>query len=120
MTGSVGILNAKFDRYINADGRDMAGRDQAQAPRFQYAASVHWQPAPHWTIAADLEARDGHYFSDRHETGSDRFERVNTSLTYAMNQWRLVAWAKNVTDQTVAVRGFGSFGNDPRACLVDL
>ncbi|MDA0693888.1 MAG: TonB-dependent receptor [Proteobacteria bacterium] len=120
MTGSVGILNAKFDRYINADGRDLAGRDQAQAPRFQYAASVHWQPAPHWTIAADLEARDGHYFSDRHETGSDRFERVNTSLTYAMNQWRLVAWAKNVTDQTVAVRGFGSFGNDPRACLVDL
>jgi outer membrane receptor protein involved in Fe transport/uncharacterized protein YqgV (UPF0045/DUF77 family) len=96
LTGSVGILNAKFDRYINADGRDLAGRDQAQAPRFQYAASVHWQPAPQWTITVDLEARDGHYFSDRHETGSDRFERVNTSLTYAMNQWRLVAWAKNL------------------------
>ena len=120
LTGSVGILNAKFDRYINADGRDLAGRDQAQAPRFQYAASVHWQPAPQWTITVDLEARDGHYFSDRHETGSDRFERVNTSLTYAMNQWRLVAWAKNLTDQTIAVRGFGSFGNDPRGCLVDL
>ncbi|MEK9792328.1 MAG: hypothetical protein VW317_06440, partial [Halieaceae bacterium] len=29
-------------------------------------------------------------------------------------QWRWVLWGRNLTNKTTFVRGFGTFGNDPR------
>jgi hypothetical protein len=39
-------------------------------------------------------------------------------VRYQGEQWYAQAWAKNLGDATVTVRGFGSFGNDPRKFYV--
>jgi hypothetical protein len=33
---------------------------------------------------------------------------------YQNNLWEIILYGKNITDQDYQVRGFGSFGNDPR------
>ena len=38
----------------------------------------------------------------------------NLGLSYLQENWRLRFYAKNITDEDVQTRGFGSFGNDPR------
>ncbi|MFB3076431.1 MAG: TonB-dependent receptor, partial [Lysobacterales bacterium] len=34
---NLGLLETEYEDYINADGTDLSGRDQAHAPRYQYA-----------------------------------------------------------------------------------
>ena len=114
VTAAVGLLWAEFDSYINADGRNLSGRDQAQAPRYQYAVGFDYQINSQWTLGANLEGRDDYYFSDRHEAKARAINLLNIRVRYQAEQWYAQAWAKNLGDATVTVRGFGSFGNDPR------
>ena len=39
---------------------------------------------------------------------------LNLRLGYAHDNWSVAVWGRNVTDETYYVRGFGTFGNDPR------
>jgi iron complex outermembrane receptor protein len=39
---------------------------------------------------------------------------INMELRYTRDQWALALYAKNLSDELVKTRGFGSFGNDPR------
>ena len=118
VTAALGLLWAEFDSYINADGLDLSGRDQAQAPRYQYALGLDYQINPQWTIGATMEGRDDYYFSDRHEAEARAIHVFNARMRYQGEQWYAQAWARNLGDATVTVRGFGSFGNDPRKFYV--
>ena len=66
------------------------------------------------SFVLEMEGKDEFYFSDRHEEKSDRYELINARLQYTQNNWHLALWGKNLTDEEYQVRGFGSFGNDPR------
>lgn len=118
VTAALGILWAEFDSYINADGQNLSGRDQAQAPPYQYAVGLDYQINAQWTFGANLEGRGDYYFSDRHETKARALHLLNAQVRYQSDQWYAQAWAKNLGDATVTVRGFGSFGNDPRKFYV--
>ena len=118
VTAALGLLWAEFDSYINADGLDLSGRDQAQAPRYQYALGLDYQINPQWTFGATMEGRDDYYFSDRHEAKARAIHVFNARVRYQGEQWYAQAWARNLGDATVTVRGFGSFGNDPRKFYV--
>jgi iron complex outermembrane receptor protein len=39
---------------------------------------------------------------------------VNLELAYQAENWKVALYAKNLSDELVKTRGFGSFGNDPR------
>lgn len=117
-TAALGLLWAEFDNYINADGQNLSGRDQAQAPRYQYALGLDYQINPQWIFGATMEGRDDYYFSDRHEAKARAIHLLNARVRYQGEQWYVQAWAKNLGDATVTVRGFGSFGNDPRKFYV--
>ena len=39
---------------------------------------------------------------------------MNGRIGYARDSWSIALWGRNLTDEDYAVRGFGSFGNDPR------
>lgn len=114
VNAAVGLLWAEFDTYVNADGQVLSGRDQAQAPRYQYSLGFDYQLRPKWTLGASIEGRDAYYFSDRHEAKARAIQLLNTHVRYQGDQWFVQAWVKNLGDATVTVRGFGSFGNDPR------
>ena len=53
-------------------------------------------------------------FSDRHDVRSVETHQLNASVSGEWGQWRWTLWGRNLTDDTTFVRGFGTFGNDPR------
>jgi outer membrane receptor protein involved in Fe transport len=111
---NIGLLHTEFERYIDSDGNDLSGRDQAQAPNYQYAVGGHYDIGNGFYLRLDVEGRDSAYFSDRHDLKSPSYDLLNMRLGYAARQWSVALWARNLTDEDYYVRGFGTFGNDPR------
>ncbi len=110
---NAGLLFTSYDDYINAEGDDLDGRDQAQAPNYQFFAGADYQLGNGFFLRAEVEGKDDYYFSDNHDEQSDSYELLNLSAGYEGEQWTVTAWGRNVTDEDYFVRGF-FFGNDPR------
>ena len=115
LTSNFGLLDATFDSFINSENQDLAGRDQAHAPRYMAHVAARYSKGP-WSASVSIDAKDAFYFSDSHDIQSQAYEILNTNLSYSGGDWRLSLWGRNLTDQDYAVRGFffGAFGNDPR------
>ena len=121
---TLGLLDTEFDEFlsfehVNADldngiPFNLAGRDQAHAPSYQWTLGGSYDITQNWQISGSIEAKDEFFFSNRHDELSDAYELLNLELTYQVDNWRIVAYGKNITDELVKTRGFGSFGNDPR------
>lgn len=111
---SLGLLETEFDEYINADGTDLSGREQAHAPSYQYALGGRFAFTRGFYARLDLEGKDDFYFSDRHDIQAPSQNLVHMRLGYEADNWDLALWGRNLTDEDYYVRGFGSFGNDPR------
>lgn len=114
---SLGLLETEFDKYTFFDGDeevDMSGREQAHAPAYQYALGGHYDFGGGFYVRLDLEGKDDFYFSDRHGVKAPAQDLVHMRLGYAATNWNLALWGRNITDEDYFVRGFGSFGNDPR------
>ncbi len=114
---NLGLLNASFDEYDDPEGLaagiDLSGRRQAHAPSYQFAAGAELYLGLNWTLRANVEGKDAFYFSDRHNAKSNSYALVNSSLEYRNDAWKMTLWARNLFDKDYAVRGFGSFGNNP-------
>ena len=111
---NLGLLSTEFDEYLNIDGEDLSGRDQAQAPAYQYAIGGRFDFGKGFYGRLDLEGKDDYYFSDRHEVKAPSYNLAHARLGYQAPCWSAAVWVRNLTDEDVSVRGFGSFGNDPR------
>lgn len=111
---NIGLLHAEFEDYVNADGRDLQGREQAHAPSYQFAAGASYQLTRHLSAGVQFEGRDAFYFSDRHDARAPAFELLHLRLAWEHDRWSAALWARNLLDEDYFVRGFGSFGNDPR------
>jgi outer membrane receptor protein involved in Fe transport len=114
LDASLGLLDARFDRYVNADGVDLADREQAHAPDYQAAIGARYAFTEAWYLRLDAEARDDFFFSDRHRARAESYELLHLRLGYTAERWEVALWGRNLTDEDYAQRGFGSFGNDPR------
>ena len=122
--GSLGILDTEFDTFltfehVNADRDnglpfDLAGREQAHSPAYQWVLGGSYNLAEHWQISGSVESKDEFFFSNRHDEKSDSYQMLNLELKYQTDNWSLALYGKNLTDELVKTRGFGSFGNDPR------
>ncbi len=110
---NLGLLDAEYDDFVDANGVDQDGREQAQAPQYQFFAGADFALTSRWSLRLELEGKDEYFFSDSHAVKSDAYELVNASLTYTADNWRVRAWGRNLTNEDYFVRGF-FFGNDPR------
>jgi len=111
---TLGLLDAHFDRYITATGSDLSGRDQPQAPGWQYSAGISWRASALASLQFEVAGSDSYFFSDRHDVRAPETHQLNASLSGQWRRWRWTLWGRNITDETTFVRGFGTFGNDPR------
>jgi iron complex outermembrane receptor protein len=117
---SAAYLDATFDRYLapatqaDPDGLDLSGRQQAHAPKYQAHLQLDYSFMSNWFSVVSVEAKDRFYFSDRHNAMSDAYVLFNAQLGYRLDDWSVRVWGRNLTNEDVYVRGFGSFGNDPR------
>ena len=121
---SLGLLGSQFDDFLNfshvdanpetGEPVDMDGRELPQAPNYQFALGAVFQLTEHWYTRLEMEGKDDFFYSSRHEVKSDAYELFHARIGYRAERWDLALWARNITDEDVKVRGFGSFGNDPR------
>lgn len=127
---SIGYLDAEFDNFAtvsHVDARDdeskvlldpvnLDGRDIAHAPNYQFFFGGEYQFTDHWSIALDIEGKDAFYFSNSHNQKSDSYEAIHARITYSNDNFELMFWGRNLSDEDVEVRGFyfsNQFGNNP-------
>ncbi|MEE9304438.1 MAG: TonB-dependent receptor [Thiotrichaceae bacterium] len=117
INSSLGLLEARFDKYDDPvgllDGLDLSGRDQAHAPRYQYALGTEYQVTPKITAGMNIEGKSDFFFSDRHSEKTGSYSLLNANLAYKKDNWTATLWGRNLLDKDYDVRGFGSFGNNP-------
>ena len=111
---TLGLLDAHFDEYVTATGTDLSGRDQPQAPNWQYSVGATWRPFALASLHVEVTGSDTYFFSDRHDVRAPETHQLNANLSGGWRQWRWNLWGRNLTDEDTFVRGFGTFGNDPR------
>lgn len=110
--GALGWLDAKIDRFAYV--RDLEGRDQAHAPRYNFLIGGTWRSSGGWFARVDMTGKDAFYYDYSHDQRSRAYERVNVRLGKSWGDWALFAWGRNVFDEAYDVRGF-YFGNEPPA-----
>jgi len=113
LSASLGLLDTQFEDYIDGSGQNLDGRDQAQAPGYQFYLSGDYQLAQGWSLNVNVEGKDDYYFSDSHAERSSSYELLNASVSYSTQRWDIRLWGRNLADEDYFVRGF-FFGNDPR------
>jgi iron complex outermembrane receptor protein len=111
--GSLGLLNSEYENFINSNGDNLDGRQQAHAPDYQYTVGMVWQATPALSLDLNLQGRDAFYFSDSHNSRSDPYRLLNASIRYQWQNLGITLWGRNLTDEDYLVRGY-QFGNDPR------
>lgn len=116
----VGLLRTEYRDFTTGDGEDYGGRDQAQAPGYQFnvGGELTFGDQGRFFARGDWEGRDEFYFSDNHNFQSDAYQLLHLSAGYRGDSWALRIWGKNIGDEDYFVRGF-FFGNDPRDGYTD-
>jgi outer membrane receptor protein involved in Fe transport len=122
--GSLGLMDSRFEDFlnfshVNADPDtgtpfDLSGRDLPHAPNYMFALGAVFELSDRWYLRAEIEGKDAFFFSSRHEVRSDAYQLFHARLGYRTERWDLAVWARNIGDEDIKTRGFGSFGNDPR------
>ncbi|OHU86140.1 MULTISPECIES: TonB-dependent receptor [Pseudoalteromonas] len=107
---SAGYLDTKVEGDFAQLTLD--GREQAQAPRYQYSLAVNYQVTERLFAEVSVEGKDDYYHSISHDAKADNSNLLNASISYYANSWSLTAWGRNLADQDVEVRGF-RFPNNP-------
>jgi outer membrane receptor protein involved in Fe transport len=109
LIGSLGLLDAKFDRYQNPDpgAFNPEGRQVAHAPRYTFNLGSEFYANDAWTLRANVEGKDAFYFSDSHNAKSNGYALLNASADYRYDKhWKVSVWARNLLDKDYATRGF--------------
>ncbi len=113
LAASLGLLTSEYENYVNAEGEDLDGREQAHAPGYQYHLAAYIDITEGLSLNLTLEGRDKHFFSDSHNAKSSAYDLVHASLAYQWRDWTIRLWGRNLGDEDYFVRGY-YFGNDPR------
>ena len=113
-----GLLRSEYEDYINGEGMDLDGRQQAHAPGYQFSVGADFAFGEGYFAGLEMDGRDEFYFSDSHSEKSDPYTLLNASIGYRGRDWSVTAWARNLSNEDYFVRGF-FFGNDPRDGYTD-
>ena len=104
----LGLLHAEFDEYTP----EMTGRAPAQSPAYQYNVGFDYDFMENWRFRTNVIGVGSYYFSDTHDSKSDPYALLNSSLEYMHGDFTVIVWGRNLTDTEYDVRGF-YFGNNP-------
>ena len=109
LTGSVGVLDAKYTSFKNAGGLgvNFDGNRLTGAPRLQgtLAAQYEWALTNSLNGVARAEAIHLDYIYTDTANSRDLRQRVNTQLNARLgvesDKWGLYLWGKNLTDELI-------------------
>jgi outer membrane receptor protein involved in Fe transport len=109
---SGGLLRTAYRDFVNGNGEDLDGREQAHAPRWSFALGAEWRRRA-WYLRAEAEGRAAFHFSDSHAARSRAYALLHLRAGYETGDFDIALWLHNALDHDYHVRGF-EFGNDPR------
>ena len=109
---SIGLLNARFGDIDIPTLLNLDGRAQAHAPDHTLSLGGSYEHANGFFTRLDVTAKADFYFDVSHDEKSKSYEVVNARVGYAAETWTAQLWARNLLDESYAVRGF-YFGNEP-------
>jgi outer membrane receptor protein involved in Fe transport len=119
---ALGLLDTQIDGFVANDPDlgfvDKSGRDQAQAPNWQFHAAGEWRFAPRFFARVEYEGKDAYYLSDSDDERSEAFGLLHLAAGYRRAGLEFTAWVRNALDKDYVVHGF-YFGNDPRKFYVN-
>jgi outer membrane receptor protein involved in Fe transport len=114
---SLGLLDTRIEGFVANDPDlgiiDKSGREQAQAPNWQYSASAEYAFAGHAWARLEIEGKDAYYLSDSDDQRSSSWQLLHVSAGYRLGSLETALWVRNLLDEDYVVHGF-YFGNDPR------
>jgi len=116
LSAALGYLDASYDDYAYFDKYgseiDISGRQLAHAPDFTYSFSGVYRADSGIFVSASVSGKSDFYFSDSHSEKADDSHQVDMRVGYEAENWAVYLWARNLTDEKIASRGF-YFGNEP-------
>jgi len=111
-----GYLRATYDDYAYFDKYgtpvDISGRTLAHSPKYTYSLGASYLTDSGIFANVNITGKDDFYFSDSHSEQAKGSNILNAKIGYEQNNWTVSLWARNLTDEKVATRGF-FFGNEP-------
>jgi iron complex outermembrane receptor protein len=110
LTAAVGLLRAEIDEFSLFP--ELAGREQAHAPKYTYSLGATYATAAGWWARLDFSGMDEFFFDYGHDQASRPYGLASLSVGRDWESWSLKLWARNVFDEDYFVRGF-YFGNEP-------
>ncbi len=111
LAATIGLLRTRYEDYLYGE-RNLSGRDQAHAPRYDFSLSAVWRHPGGWFSRADWSGKDSFYFDASNDQRSNAYQLLNWRLGYEAQRWSASLWAHNVFNRRYAVRGF-YFGDEP-------
>lgn len=110
LTGSLGYLDAEFDKFISPSGADLSGNSLPNAPEWSYNfAADYSRPIVNWgEFYAYTEASyTGDYyldFANDPDGAQDGYVLINSRIGMRFNNGAGIAfWARNLTDEDYRV-----------------
>jgi len=91
---------------------ELAGREQAHAPRYTYSLGAEYRVPQGWWSRVDLSGMGAFYYDYGHDQRSTPYGLVNVSVGRDWRGFGVKLWVRNALDEEYGVRGF-YFGNEP-------
>jgi iron complex outermembrane receptor protein len=124
-------LDARFDRYINGNGDDLADNRLPGIPRHSRYAELAWQPTEGFTTALEMQSLSQRYANDDNSAEAPGYAAFNWRASYRqqLGGWQLEPFARvdNLTDReyigSLIVNGAGARYYEPapeRSWLIGL
>ncbi len=112
---SLGLLDTEIERF--ATRPELAGRELAHAPRYNFGVNGTWRTPDGWFVRADYSGRGRFYVdycqaADCEDPRTGDFRLLDLRAGRAWGNWSVTGWVRNLLDESYAVRGF-FFGNEP-------
>jgi iron complex outermembrane receptor protein len=111
LDANLGLLRTRYERF-ESPGVALEGREQAHAPRYQFAVAATYRAPSGFFARIDVQGRDAFYFDDSHDQRSQSYELLHLRAGFEYARWAAAMWVRNLLDEKYAVRGF-YFSNDP-------
>jgi outer membrane receptor protein involved in Fe transport len=111
LESALGLLESYYIDY-EFGGRNLDGREQTNAPSYQYSVGATWRHPLGFMARATLTGRDAYYYSASHDERARVATLVNLKAGYETAQWSVYLWGLNVFDEDYSQLGF-FFENEP-------
>jgi len=102
----LGLLKTEVKGTPINSAFSMTGREAAHAPNYQYLFGGQYRQGDGWFARLELQGMDAFYFDNVHNERSGAYVLVNSRIGFETSAFEVYAWAKNLTDERYATRGY--------------